>query len=235
RAVSKYWDRVTRPEQLLSACINVMRVLTDPAETGAVTIALPQDVQAEAYDYPEYFFAKRIHRIERTQATAAMLSQAVELIKQKKKPLIICGGGVRYSEAAQALRTFSETYQIPFAETQAGKSAIVADHPLNVGGLGETGCLAANLLAKEADLVIGIGTRYTDFTTSSKWIFQNENVEFLNINVSRFDAYKLDGIQITADAKAALQQLQPLLADYQAQWGSQVTNAKQQMTEELQR
>ncbi|KGQ42521.1 3D-(3,5/4)-trihydroxycyclohexane-1,2-dione acylhydrolase (decyclizing) [Gallibacterium anatis] len=235
RAVSKYWDRVTRPEQLMSACINAMRVLTDPAETGAVTIALPQDVQAEAYDYPEYFFAKRIHRIERTQATAAMLSQAVELIKQKKKPLIICGGGVRYSEAAQALRTFSETYQIPFAETQAGKSAIVADHPLNVGGIGETGCLAANLLAKEADLVIGIGTRYTDFTTSSKWIFQNENVEFLNINVSRFDAYKLDGIQITADAKAALQQLQPLLADYRAQWGSQVTNAKQQMTEELQR
>lgn len=235
RAVSKYWDRVTRPEQLMSACINAMRVLTDPAETGAVTIALPQDVQAEAYDYPEYFFEKRIHRIERTPATAAMLSQAVELIKQKKKPLIICGGGVRYSEAAQELKAFAEAYQIPFAETQAGKSAIVADHPLNVGGVGETGCLAANLLAKEADLVIGVGTRYTDFTTSSKWIFQNENVEFLNINVARFDAYKLDGVQITADAKAALQQLQPLLTGYQAEWGSQVADAKQQMAEELHR
>ncbi|OBX08001.1 3D-(3,5/4)-trihydroxycyclohexane-1,2-dione hydrolase [Gallibacterium salpingitidis] len=235
RAVSKYWDRVTRPEQLMSACINAMRVLTDPAETGAVTIALPQDVQAEAYDYPEYFFAKRIHRIERTPATAAMLAQAVELIKSKKKPLIVCGGGVRYSEAAQELKAFAETYQIPFAETQAGKSAIVANHPLNVGGVGETGCLAANLLAKEADLVIGIGTRYTDFTTSSKWIFQNEEVQFLNINVARFDAYKLDGVQVTADAKATLQQLQPLLAGYQAQWGEQIATAKQQMATELDR
>ncbi|OBW95386.1 3D-(3,5/4)-trihydroxycyclohexane-1,2-dione acylhydrolase (decyclizing) [Gallibacterium salpingitidis] len=235
RAVSKYWDRVTRPEQLMSACINAMRVLTDPAETGAVTIALPQDVQAEAYDYPEYFFAKRIHRIERTPATAAMLAQAVELIKSKKKPLIVCGGGVRYSEAAQELKAFAETYQIPFAETQAGKSAIVADHPLNVGGVGETGCLAANLLAKEADLVIGIGTRYTDFTTSSKWIFQNEEVQFLNINVARFDAYKLDGVQVTADAKATLQQLQPLLAGYQAQWDEQIATAKQQMAAELDR
>ncbi|MFC0308114.1 3D-(3,5/4)-trihydroxycyclohexane-1,2-dione acylhydrolase (decyclizing) [Gallibacterium trehalosifermentans] len=235
RAVSKYWDRVTRPEQLMSACINAMRVLTDPAETGAVTIALPQDVQAEAYDYPDYFFAKRIHRVERTPATEAMLTQAVELIKSKKKPLIICGGGVRYSEAAQQLKAFAEAYQIPFAETQAGKSAIVADHPLNVGGVGETGCLAANLLAKEADLVIGIGTRYTDFTTSSKWIFQNEEVNYLNINVARFDAYKLDGVQMTADAKAALQQLQPLLAGYQAQWGEQIAAAKQQMAEELHR
>ncbi|MFC0322335.1 3D-(3,5/4)-trihydroxycyclohexane-1,2-dione acylhydrolase (decyclizing) [Gallibacterium melopsittaci] len=235
RAVSKYWDRVTRPEQLMSACINAMRVLTDPAETGAVTIALPQDVQAEAYDYPDYFFAKRIHRVERTPATEAMLTQAVELIKSKKKPLIICGGGVRYSEAAQQLKAFAEAYQIPFAETQAGKSAIVADHPLNVGGVGETGCLAANLLAKDADLVIGIGTRYTDFTTSSKWIFQNEEVDYLNINVARFDAYKLDGVQMTADAKTALQQLQPLLVGYQAQWGEQVTAAKQQMAEELHR
>ena len=235
RAVSKYWDRVTRPEQLMSACINAMRVLTDPAETGAVTIALPQDVQAEAYDYPEYFFTKRIHRIERTPATTAMLLQAVELIKGKKKPLIICGGGVRYSEAGQELKAFAETYNIPFAETQAGKSAVVANHPLNVGGVGETGCLAANLLAKEADLVIGIGTRYTDFTTSSKWIFQNEEVQFLNINIARFDAYKLDGVQVTADAKATLQQLYPLLAGYKAQWNDQITIAKQQMTAELDR
>lgn len=201
RAVSKYWDRINRPEQLMTACINAMRVLTDPAETGAVTLALPQDVQAEAYDFPEYFLQKRIHRIERTLPTEAMLQDALALIQSKKKPLIICGGGVRYSEAAEQLKAFAERYHIPFAETQAGKSAVLSSHYLNVGGVGETGCLSANLLAKEADLIIGIGTRYTDFTTSSKWIFQHPEVNYLNINVSRFDAYKLDGVQITADAK----------------------------------
>lgn len=237
KAVSKYWDRVSRPEQLMTACINAMRVLTDPAETGAVTIALPQDVQGEAYDFPDYFLQKRIHRIERSLPTEPMLQQAVELIKTKKKPLIICGGGMRYSEAAAELKAFAEAYGIPFAETQAGKSAVVSDHPLNVGGVGETGCLSANLLAKEADLVIGIGTRYTDFTTSSKWIFQHPDVEFLNINVARFDAYKLDGVQVTADAKAALQQLQTKLAEsgYQAAWGDQIANAKQQFADELNR
>ncbi|MGR3806813.1 3D-(3,5/4)-trihydroxycyclohexane-1,2-dione acylhydrolase (decyclizing) [Pasteurella testudinis] len=237
KAVSKYWDRVSRPEQLMTACINAMRVLTDPAETGAVTIALPQDVQGEAYDFPDYFLQKRIHRIERTPPTAPMLQQALELIKRKQKPLIICGGGVRYSEAAAELKAFAEAYSIPFAETQAGKSAVVSAHPLNVGGVGETGCLSANLLAKEADLVIGIGTRYTDFTTSSKWIFQNPDVEFLNINIARFDAYKLDGVQVTADAKASLQQLQPLLQDagYQAQWYDQIAQAKQQFEQELNR
>ncbi|TNH00523.1 3D-(3,5/4)-trihydroxycyclohexane-1,2-dione acylhydrolase (decyclizing) [Testudinibacter sp. TR-2022] len=237
KAVSKYWDRVNRPEQLMTACINAMRVLTDPAETGAVTIALPQDVQAEAYDFPEYFLQKRIHRIERSLPTEPMLQQALELIKRKQKPLIICGGGVRYSEAAAELKAFAEAYQIPFAETQAGKSAVVSAHPLNVGGVGETGCLSANLLAKEADLVIGIGTRYTDFTTSSKWIFQNPEVEFLNINIARFDAYKLDGVQVTADAKASLQQLQPLLqaVGYQAQWHAQIAQAKQQFEQELNR
>ncbi|TNH04205.1 3D-(3,5/4)-trihydroxycyclohexane-1,2-dione acylhydrolase (decyclizing) [Testudinibacter sp. TR-2022] len=237
KAVSKYWDRVNRPEQLMTACINAMRVLTDPAETGAVTIALPQDVQAEAYDFPEYFLQKRIHRIERSLPTEPMLQQALELIKRKQKPLIICGGGVRYSEAAAELKAFAEAYQIPFAETQAGKSAVVSAHPLNVGGVGETGCLSANLLAKEADLVIGIGTRYTDFTTSSKWIFQNPEVEFLNINIARFDAYKLDGVQVTADAKASLQQLQALLqaTGYQAQWHDQIAQAKQQFEQELNR
>ncbi len=201
RAVSKYWDRVQRPEQLMSACINAFRVLTDPAETGAVTIALPQDVQAESFDFPNSFLQKRVHRLERTPPTTAMIKQAVTLIQTKKKPLIVCGGGVRYSQAGQILQKFAKQFGIPFAETQAGKSAVVSDHALNVGGVGETGCLAANRLAKEADLVIGIGTRYTDFTTSSKWIFQNPNVQFLNINVARFDAYKLDGVQLVADAK----------------------------------
>ncbi|MCU9999543.1 3D-(3,5/4)-trihydroxycyclohexane-1,2-dione acylhydrolase (decyclizing) [[Pasteurella] aerogenes] len=237
RAVSKYWDRVSRPEQLMSACINAMRVLTDPAETGAVTIALPQDVQAEAYDFPESFLQKRIHRIERTLPTEPMLQDVLALIQSKKKPLIICGGGVRYSEAAEQLKAFAETYRIPFAETQAGKSAVISEHELNVGGVGETGCLSANLLAKEADLVIGIGTRYTDFTTSSKWIFQNPDVAYLNINVARFDAYKLDGVQVTADAKETLQKLTALLATtgYQAQWGNQIAEAKKQFAQELDR
>ncbi|MFQ1049172.1 3D-(3,5/4)-trihydroxycyclohexane-1,2-dione acylhydrolase (decyclizing) [Avibacterium paragallinarum] len=237
RAVSKYWDRINRPEQLMTACINAMRVLTDPAETGAVTLALPQDVQAEAYDFPEYFLQKRIHRIERTLPTEAMLQDALALIQSKKKPLIICGGGVRYSEAAEQLKAFAERYHIPFAETQAGKSAVLSSHYLNVGGVGETGCLSANLLAKEADLIIGIGTRYTDFTTSSKWIFQHPEVNYLNINVSRFDAYKLDGVQITADAKKTLENLTALLSSthYQTAWGEQIAQAKQQFEAERER
>ncbi|WP_410687598.1 3D-(3,5/4)-trihydroxycyclohexane-1,2-dione acylhydrolase (decyclizing) [Avibacterium paragallinarum] len=237
RAVSKYWDRINRPEQLMTACINAMRVLTDPAETGAVTLALPQDVQAEAYDFPEYFLQKRIHRIERTLPTEAMLQDALALIQSKKKPLIICGGGVRYSEAAEQLKAFAERYHIPFAETQAGKSAVLSSHYLNVGGVGETGCLSANLLAKEADLIIGIGTRYTDFTTSSKWIFQHPEVNYLNINVSRFDAYKLDGVQITADAKKTLENLTALLSSthYQTAWGEQIAQAKQQFEVERER
>lgn len=237
RAVSKYWDRVNRPEQLMTACINAMRVLTDPADTGAVTICLPQDVQGEAYDYPDYFLQKRIHRIERTPPTEAMLKQAVELIKSKKKPLLICGGGVRYSEAAEQLKAFAEAFDIPFAETQAGKSAVISDYYLNVGGVGETGCLSANLLAKETDLVIGVGTRYTDFTTSSKWIFQNPEVTYLNINAARFDAYKLDGVQITADAKETLEKLTALLkpSGYQAQWGKRIAEVRKLFAEELHR
>ena len=239
KAVSKYWDRVSRPEQLMTACINAMRVLTDPADTGAVTLALPQDVQAEAYDFPEYFLQKRVHRIERTLPTEPMLKSAIELIMSSKKPLIICGGGVRYSEAGEQLKHFAETFHIPFAETQAGKSAVVSEHSFNVGGVGETGCLAANLLAKEADLIIGIGTRYTDFTTSSKWIFQNPEVKFLNINVARFDAYKLDGVQVVADAKETLEKLTALLSPtgyrYRAQWGDLISEAKAQFKQELQR
>ncbi|OOF53059.1 3D-(3,5/4)-trihydroxycyclohexane-1,2-dione acylhydrolase (decyclizing) [Rodentibacter genomosp. 2] len=237
KAVSKYWDRVSRPEQLMTACINAMRVLTDPAETGAVTIALPQDVQSEAYDFPDYFLQKRIHRIERTLPTEPMLSSAFDLIMKSQKPLIICGGGVRYSEAADQLKTFAEVFHIPFAETQAGKSAVISSHEFNVGGIGETGCLSANLLAKEADLIIGIGTRYTDFTTSSKWLFQNPNAKYLNINIARFDAYKLDGVQVVADAKKTLEKLTALLqsARYQANWGNQISEAKQRVNEELQR
>lgn len=237
KAVSKYWDRISRPEQLMTACINAMRVLTSPADTGAVTLALPQDVQGEAYDYPEYFFQKRVHRIERTPATKEMLKDAVSLITKKKKPMLICGGGVRYSEAAEAFKTFAEKFNIPFGETQAGKSAIVWDHELNMGGIGETGSLAANTIAKEADIIIGVGTRYTDFTTSSKWIFQNPEVSFLNINIAAFDTYKLDGIRVTADAKAALEDLAIELekAEYKSAYTTEIRTAKDALNEEVDR
>jgi len=237
KAVSKYWDRVSRPEQLMTACINAMRVLTDPADTGAVTLALPQDVQGEAYDYPEYFFQKRVHRIERRPATKEMIQDAVELITRKKKPLLICGGGVRYSEAADIFRKFAEKFQVPFGETQAGKSAIVWDHEMNLGGIGETGSLAANTLAKEADLVIGVGTRYTDFTTSSKWIFQNPEVDFLNINVAEFDAYKLDGIRVVADAREALTAIYNELekTSYKSAYINEIQDARNEYIKEIDR
>ncbi len=207
KAVCKYWDRVTRPEILMTACINAMRVLADPADTGAVCIALPQDVEGEAWDYPEYFFRKRVHHIDRLAPSERAIKEAVELIKTKKNPLMIFGGGVKYSEAGETFRKFAEKYNIAFGETQAGKGTITWEHPLNLGGLGETGGLGANTIAKDADLIIGIGTRYTDFTTSSKWIYQNPDVEYININVSKFHAYKMDAVQVVADAQAGLEAL----------------------------
>jgi 3D-(3,5/4)-trihydroxycyclohexane-1,2-dione acylhydrolase (decyclizing) len=235
KAVSKYWDRINRPEQLMSAALNAMRVLTDPAETGAVTLALPQDVQAEAYDYPDSFLQKRVHRIDRRPPTEAMLSDAVALLTGKRKPLLICGGGVRYSGAAAALQAFAERFGIPFSETQAGKSAIVSDHPLNMGGIGETGTLAANTLARDADLIIGVGTRYSDFTTGSKSLFQNPEVQFLNLNVGAFDVQKLDGVQVLADARLALELLAQRLGDYRAQWGAQPQEARAALDAEVDR
>ncbi len=235
KAVSKYWDRINRPEQLMSAALNAMRVLTDPAETGAVTLALPQDVQAEAYDYPDSFLQKRVHRIDRRPPTEAMLNDAVTLLKGKRKPLLICGGGVRYSGAAAELQAFAERFGIPFSETQAGKSAIVSAHPLNMGGIGETGTLAANTLAREADLIIGVGTRYSDFTTGSKSLFQNPDVQFLNLNVGAFDVQKLDGVQVLADARLALRSLADQLGDYRAQWGDQPRDARTALEAEVDR
>ena len=237
KAVSKYWDRINRPEQLMSAAIHAMRVLADPAETGAVTLALPQDVQAEAYDYPDYFLQKRVHRIDRRLPTQAMLADAQAIVQRKRKPLIICGGGVKYAGANAALQAFAERFDIPFAETQAGKSAIVSAHPLNVGGIGETGCLAANLLARDADLIIGIGTRYTDFTTSSKSLFQHPQAEFLNLNISPCDALKLDGVQLLADARAGLEALTELLASsgYRSEWGDAPQQARVRLEAEVDR
>ena len=207
RAVCKYWDRVTRPEILMTACINAMRVLTDPAETGAVCIALPQDVEGEAWDYPDYFFQKRVHHIDRVKPTERAIEEAVKAIAKAERPLMIFGGGVKYSEAEAVFQKFAEKYGIPFGETQAGKGTITWEHELNMGGVGETGGLAANT----AHVELGVGTRYTDFTTSSKWIFQNPNVQYVNINVSRFHAYKLDGIQVVGDAGAALEMLDEAL------------------------
>ena len=237
KPVSRYWDKITRPEQLMSAMINAMRVLTDPADTGAVTICLPQDVQGESYDFPEYFFQKRVHRIERRPATNEMIQDAVSMIKGKKKPILVCGGGVRYSEAHQAFKEFAEKFNIPFGETQAGKSTIISEHDLNLGGMGTTGCLSANLIAKDADLVIGVGTRFTDFTTASKSLFQNPEVEFLTVNVAEFDAYKLDATPVVCDAKAGLNAIAAELekVDYKSGYANEIAEAKQAWKEELER
>ena len=234
RPVCRYWDRIVRPEQLMTAMISAMRVLTDPADTGAVCIALPQDTQAEAYDYPVSFFEKRVHRIERRPATEYAVSEAADAIKQAKRPIMICGGGVRYSEAHAAFRSFAEKHNIPFGETQAGKSAIEWTHPLNLGGIGVTGCQMANDIAKEADVVIAVGTRLTDFTTASKWLFP-ETAKFVNINVSEFQAYKMDGIRLIADAQAGLNALSLALGNYRSAYTDEITKVKAAWQAELNR
>ena len=234
RPVCRYWDRIVRPEQLMTAMLSAMRVLTDPADTGAVCIALPQDAQAEAYDYPEGFFAKRVHRIERRPPAEYAVAEAAAVIRAAKRPVLICGGGVRYSEANDAFRLFAERHGIPFGETQAGKSAVVWTHPLNLGGIGVTGCSAANEIAKEADVVIGVGTRYTDFTTASKWLFP-EKAQLVNLNVSAFQADKLDAVRVVADAKAALTALSAALGGYKAPYAGQIEAARARWAAELDR
>ncbi len=227
RAVCRYWDRIVRPEQVMTAALNAMRVLTDPAETGAVCLALPQDVQAEAYDYPAEFFAKRIHRPGRRPLSPGDAQRAADLMKTKKKPMIICGGGVRYSDAGKELADFASDFNIPIAETQAGKGLLLWDNPLNLGGIGVTGTSAANEIAHDTDLVIAVGTRLNDFTTASKWDFHNPEVELLSINVSAFDAYKMNGTPLLGDAKLALNDIRKELggSGYRAGWGSQVKDA----------
>lgn len=212
RPVSRYWDRISRPEQLISAVLQAMRVLTDPTETGAVTLALPQDVQAEAYDYPEELFRKRVHVLDRRPPSPDSIRRAAELIAGKRRPLIVAGGGVHYSGAAGELAAFASAFGIPVAETQAGKSAMPWNHPLAVGGIGVTGTLAANRLAGAADVVIGVGTRYSDFTTASKSAFASKDADFVNVNVSGFDSAKLSGLSVTADAKEGLAALREALA-----------------------
>ena len=221
KAVSRYWDRVSRPEQLMTAMINAMRVLTDPAETGAVTVALPQDVQGEAYDYPEEFLAKRVHHIERRIPSAAQVERAVAAISGAKRPLVICGGGARYSGAAAELSAFCHAFHLPFGETQAGKGLVAWDDPYNLSGIGSTGSQASNRLAMRADLIIALGTRLGDFTTCSKWLFQDPDCRILGINVAAFDAYKMNAEPMIADAKLALSAITAALSakGYKSSWG----------------
>ena len=235
RAVSRYWDRVQRPEQLMTAFINAFRVLTDPAETGAVTVSLPQDVQGESYDYPEDFLAKRVHHIERRIPTKGQIERAVSMLKASKKPLVILGGGVRYSSAGKALETFCKAFHIPFGETQGGKGTILWDNPYNLSGIGNTGTLAANRLAKEADLIIAAGTRLGDFTTCSKWLFQNPDCKILGINVASFDAYKMNAEPIIADAKLTLEALTEAAAGYTSQWGNAIKSVCDEWKAEVDR
>jgi 3D-(3,5/4)-trihydroxycyclohexane-1,2-dione acylhydrolase (decyclizing) len=217
KPVSRYWDRIQRPEQLLTSLPEAMRVLTSPAETGAVTLAFPQDVQTEAFDYPEEFFREKVWVIPRTRSDRDLLTEAVKWIRAAKKPLIVAGGGVLYSEASGSLAKFAEATGIPVCESQAGKGSLPFDHPQQLGAVGATGTPGANILAREADLIIGIGTRYSDFTSASKTAFQNAAVRFININVAEFDAYKHAALPLTGDAQVTIDELQSIVGDYEVE------------------
>ncbi|MBA3976455.1 MAG: 3D-(3,5/4)-trihydroxycyclohexane-1,2-dione acylhydrolase (decyclizing) [Candidatus Solibacter sp.] len=237
KPVSRYWDRIYRPEQIITALPEVMRVLTSPSECGAVTLALPQDVQAEAYDYPEELFQPRVWLIRRPEPDTVSFGRAVKAISKSTKPLIIAGGGVLFSEASDALSTFAAQTGIPVAETQAGKGSLPFDHPLCVGAVGATGTLAANRLAREADLIIGVGTRYSDFTSASMTAFQNPDVRFVNINTTEFDAYKVSAIPVVADARAALDALCPALNGHHVsgEYAAEVAELRKQWDAEVAR
>ena len=237
RPVSKYWDRIQRPEQLVTSLIEAMRVLTSVADTGAVTLCLPEDVQSEAWDFPEGLFEGRVWEIRRPRPDAEALSRAVDLIRSAERPLIVAGGGVPYSEASEALARFASASGIPVAETQAGKGSLPFDHPLSLGAMGATGTKGANVLAREADLVIGIGTRYSDFTTASKTAFQNPAVRFVNINVGEFDAFKHGGVALVADAREALTALGEALPGYlaPAEWRGRAGQANRDWDKEVER
>ena len=207
KPVARYWDRIERPDQILTALPAAMRVLTSPAETGAVVIAMPQDVQAEAFDYPDTFFEERVWVIPRTRCDVKLLKQAIEWIHSSRKPLLVACGGVLYSEASEALKSFASATGIPVVETQAGKGSLPYDHPQALGAMGVTGTPGANILAREADLIIGVGTRYSDFTTASQTAFQNPSVRFVNLNICEFDAYKQAALPLVADARVTLEEL----------------------------
>ena len=237
KPVCKYWDRITRPEMVMTALINAMRVLTDPAETGACCIALCQDVEGESYDYPDYFFKKRVHRITRPAAVDEEVEDIAAVIAGAKKPLVIVGGGVKYSDAGEEVENFCQEFGIPFGETQAGKSACRSSHPYCLGGIGVTGTLASNVIARDADAVIAIGSRMSDFTTSSKWLFKNDDVQFVTINNCRFHAYKMDAVKAVGDAKATVEALAEKLRarGYVSAYTDEIQKAKAAWDKEMER
>lgn len=237
RPVSRYWDRIYRPEQLIAALPEAMRVLTSPSDCGAVTLAMPEDVQSEAFDFPEELFLERTWLIRRPAPDAVSLDRARQAIASHRRPLILCGGGVLMSEASAALDKFVRQTGIPVAETQAGKGALTWDHPLSVGAVGATGSLAANRLAHEADLILGIGTRYSDFTSASHTAFQNRDVQFVNINTADFDAFKVGAIPVVADARVALEQLTAGLSSYRvdAAYSEQIEKLRKEWNAEVDR
>lgn len=237
KPVCRYWDRVSRPEQLMTAMINAMRALTDVGNMGAVCVSVPQDVEGESYDYPDSFFEKRVHRIARPVPQPEEIDDIASIIANAEKPLVICGGGVRYSEAGEDLCSFCEKFNIPYADTQSGKSATKSSHYLNLGGIGVTGNAAANSIAKDADVIIGIGTRFSDFTTASKSLYQNPNVKFVTINTSRFDAYKLDAVKCVGDAKRSIKALTEKLEklSYKSGYTNEIKEAKDAWAKEMKR
>jgi 3D-(3,5/4)-trihydroxycyclohexane-1,2-dione acylhydrolase (decyclizing) len=237
RAVSRYFDRIWRPEQVVPAAVQAMRVLVNQAETGAVTLSFPQDVQVEAYDFPEDFFRQRVWHVARPLPDEASLAAAVAEIRRARRPLIVAGGGTIYSQATEALRLLCEQTGMPVGETQAGKGSLPYDHPSELGAVGVTGTLAANRIAADADLVLGIGTRWSDFTTASKTAFRNPEVRFVNINVADFDAAKYDGIALVGDARATLERLVELLAVWSVPDGyrDEVVRLNREWNEEVER
>lgn len=234
KAVCRYWDRIARPEQLMSAMINAMRVLTDTAETGAVCISMPQDVEGESYDFPEEFLQKRVHKITRIAPAKEEVADIAEILLQAKKPLVICGGGVRYSEAGETLEKFCKDFNIPFAETQSGKTACLSSNEYNLGGLGVTGNSAGNEIAKQADVILGVGTRFSDFTTGSKSLFRKD-AKVLTVNTSRFDAYKLGAAKLVADAKLGLEALSEILKanNYRSAYTDEIASARDGWAKEM--
>lgn len=235
KAVSRYWDRVQRPEQLMSALIRAFEVMTNPATAGPATICISQDTEGEAYDFEASFFEKRVHYLDRRVPTDREIEGAVARIKESKKPVIIVGGGAKYSQAGDMLRQLSETHEIPLVETHAGKSTVAHSFENNLGGTGILGTSAANKAIDNADLIIGVGTRYTDFTTSSKTAFDYDRTKFLNINVGRMHAYKFDAFQVVGDAKVSLEMMAKELGNYRASFGSQLSEWKKEWEQERER
>jgi len=237
KPVSRYWDRIERAEQILTSLPEAVRVLTSPSETGAVTVCLPQDVQAEAFDFPEEFLRRRVWPIPRNRCDLASLSRAAEWIRAAKRPMIIAGGGVMYSEASEALSNFAQTTGIPVCETQAGKGSLPFNHPQQLGAVGVTGTPGANILAREADLIIGVGTRYSDFTTASKTAFQYPSVRFINIKVSEFDAYKNAAVSLVGDAQVTIGEMQQAVAGYKvtADYAARISDFRLSWEKEIDR